>query len=1182
MVAQDSPPAYNLEEIGKKIRDFLKTNEYHLRLVASVDNRQYCEKDTESVSEYFNDQREDLSEDALLSGLPRDPSGRPLLGDIALNKTIYVEGIVKIYSADDPARGAVYVNVLPFHTQRVDPEAIKGYFETVKAAARIQSENLSKIFAIRHIGKLQFIVSEQTDGLTAEDMLANVQHGSQLNLYTALHKLVVTSDTPHDGLPEWVVLDCCVSIAEGLTAAHTAGLIHGGIAPQFIVSPRVSSDEGSYCYEPVSSKLAGLGQLTGGRGTPGFTAPEVIRDAQAATTASDVFSVGALMYYLLTGRSPFAGRATDEIYDKTLAGGYEPIERFVPDLSLATGEIIDRCLIGDPEMRYPGGAELLDALDHARDILPQKLRAMASQRVKRSGRTEAPEEEEKPARRSAAWALILLAVLLASGGAVWWFLFESPRRVAQSQYEAAMADAQSAEASAKSASEPVVAKQQWNDARAAYVKALKAKPGDSAAETGKSAADASVDVIDKFIDLLANADRNAVKAKASGSMAVKDARDLWASALNDYTAAHALLPYYAAAADGKAAAESALTVINAFLEKYDAAVEAENAAAAETDLVVKQQLWLSALDFATASLNIIPEQSDAVELVTRVRFAISRQDKWSESIAQASRFEIDAVSQQKLYQYSAAVSSYQSALREYEKALVLIPGSPEAQTGKSRVQTAIDKIQSDLAEFERVKAEATSLSEFATTRAGLEASLAAWTDALSKWRRAEQILPTDVAVISGVREATSTIDSINATLSAYQAAFDDAERLSRVAAETTDYFNVAEHWDVAATAYAAALDIIPDRPEAVKGRQTAMDEASAARSRVATYQQGMSEGAAAESRSATASTVLLRRDDLTQALSHYKISINAIPNDTAATEAKRRIDLALADIIPTIVQYDAAMATAAGLKTEASALSNVRLSAPIWRKTADAYQRALDIVPGDKDATRGKELALSQISSPMDAPVIEPKPEPEPDEKPKPDVTPEPTPEPVAVVEPEPTEEIEEPADKPKPKPKKPGALMDVPSIGLRVGLLAPGIFDNDDDDPMTPEIEFKNAPVVGLFYRIIFSEWKSGMEVGLDAGQATSDDDDVTTQFALGRLTMLYYFESSKTVYFTVGGLAIYEKTEDDLWQTTHERLSGTINVGLGVTFIKKYVDVRATYLYPPVNDNTKGSLLVSVSVLI
>jgi hypothetical protein len=165
-----------------------------------------------------------------------------------------------------------------------------------------------------------------------------------------------------EALPLPTRLELLAQAAEGLAAAHAAGLVHGAIKPESLWLERRPGDG------TLSLKLTDLG-VAGvlseeAFGAPAYLSPEQCR-GQALDGRSDIYSLGVVLYELLVGVPPFNVRTVEAAVEKHLRTRPVPPRMVRPQVPEAVESIALRCLAKLPEERYPDASALATALRQA-------------------------------------------------------------------------------------------------------------------------------------------------------------------------------------------------------------------------------------------------------------------------------------------------------------------------------------------------------------------------------------------------------------------------------------------------------------------------------------------------------------------------------------------------------------------------------------------------------------------------------------------------------------------------------------------------------------------------------------------------------------------------------------------------------------------------------------------------
>ncbi len=167
----------------------------------------------------------------------------------------------------------------------------------------------------------------------------------------------------HGVPPPAEALALFAQIVAGVAHAHRQGIIHRDLKPANVLMdrdgrPRVT-DFGLAKQTGSGSELTGTGQVMG---TPAYMPPEQARDSKDVGPPADVYSLGAILYYLLTGRPPFVGETIPDLLIKVVTEDPDPPRTINPNVIPELEEICLACLSKSPADRYPDAQALAAAL----------------------------------------------------------------------------------------------------------------------------------------------------------------------------------------------------------------------------------------------------------------------------------------------------------------------------------------------------------------------------------------------------------------------------------------------------------------------------------------------------------------------------------------------------------------------------------------------------------------------------------------------------------------------------------------------------------------------------------------------------------------------------------------------------------------------------------------------------
>jgi serine/threonine protein kinase/predicted Zn-dependent protease len=271
-----------------------------------------------------------------------------------------------------------------------DSRTIERFGNELKMARKISHKNVCRMYHLSEDSGTHYITMEYVPGETLKGMIRMTK---QLSLGTAV------------GITK--------QICEGLAEAHRLGVVHRDLKPQNIMIDKQGNarimDFG------IARSLESEGTTRPGVliGTPEYMSPEQT-EFRDVDQRSDIYSLGIIMYEMLTGRIPFEGETPISVAMKHKSEKPLDPAKFNPQLSLDVSRIILTCLEKQREKRYQSADKLLAALNAIEEGLPTSERAMP----KRTPITEKEITVSFKPRKALIPLLVVLAVV-AIAAIVW-------------------------------------------------------------------------------------------------------------------------------------------------------------------------------------------------------------------------------------------------------------------------------------------------------------------------------------------------------------------------------------------------------------------------------------------------------------------------------------------------------------------------------------------------------------------------------------------------------------------------------------------------------------------------------------------------------------------------------------------------------------------------------------------
>ena len=243
---------------------------------------------------------------------------------------------------------------------RDTPEFVQRFLNEGRAAASLKGEHIARVYDVGQLDSGEpYLVMEKLDGIELETF---IQESGPLGAADAAN----------------LVMEAC----EGLAEAHAMSLVHRDIKPanlflarradsklvlkilDFGISKRLNHAVGKTLTDPNRSL-----------GSPWYMAPEQMRNAARVDQRADIWSLGVLLFELLTKQPPFDGEQVPEVCAKVLTEPTPSVRALMPEVDPDLEAIVLRCLEKDADLRYQTVTELMrDLAPHTSRLTPTSIR----------------------------------------------------------------------------------------------------------------------------------------------------------------------------------------------------------------------------------------------------------------------------------------------------------------------------------------------------------------------------------------------------------------------------------------------------------------------------------------------------------------------------------------------------------------------------------------------------------------------------------------------------------------------------------------------------------------------------------------------------------------------------------------------------------------------------------------
>jgi serine/threonine protein kinase len=276
------------------------------------------------------------------------------LGPYEIVSLLGAGGMGEVYRArDSRLKREVAIKVLP-QALSLDADRLRRFEQEALATAALNHPNILAVFDIGTNEGSPYVVSELLEGETLRDRL----RGGSI----AVRK----------------TLDYALQIAHGLAAAHEKGIIHRDLKPEnlfltkdgrikildFGLAKLTQTEPGVHTSLPTMTHATEAGVVLG---TAGYMSPEQVRGI-AVDARSDIFSFGAILYEMLSGKRAFHGDTAADTMSAILKEDPAELNETNRNVSPALERMVQHCLEKNPEQRFHSASDIAFDLEHLSGI----------------------------------------------------------------------------------------------------------------------------------------------------------------------------------------------------------------------------------------------------------------------------------------------------------------------------------------------------------------------------------------------------------------------------------------------------------------------------------------------------------------------------------------------------------------------------------------------------------------------------------------------------------------------------------------------------------------------------------------------------------------------------------------------------------------------------------------------
>ena len=335
------------------------------------------------------------------------------LGPYEIVSLLGAGGMGEVYRArDSRLRRDVAIKVLP-RALSLDADRMRRFEQEALATAALNHPNILAVFDIGTSEGSPYVVSELLEGETLRERLRS------------------------GAIPVRKTLDYAMQVAHGLAAAHEKGIIHRDLKPEnlfvtkdgrvkildFGLAKLTQPDSSSHTSMPTATHGTEAGVVMG---TAGYMSPEQVR-GMALDPRSDIFSFGAILYEMLSGKKAFHGETPADTMSAILKEEPAELSETNRNISPALERIVHHCLEKNPESRFHSASDIAFDLEH--------LSGLSGSSAKVAAGAGSGGFAKVASRRGMLIGLAAALILAGAALALGWWIGKTRAGVSQAEYQ---------------------------------------------------------------------------------------------------------------------------------------------------------------------------------------------------------------------------------------------------------------------------------------------------------------------------------------------------------------------------------------------------------------------------------------------------------------------------------------------------------------------------------------------------------------------------------------------------------------------------------------------------------------------------------------------------------------------------------------------------------------------------